>query len=78
VHLIPTYLVLIALAVAWRWQQVGAAIFIALGLLYIVMAWGRFHWSVYAVISGPLLLIGALFLLDWRYRSRRPIGFKTT
>jgi hypothetical protein len=69
-HLIPTWLVLGALAVSWRWEWVGAVLFTSLGLWYIIMAWGRFHISAYLVISGPLFLLGALFLLDWLYQSR--------
>lgn len=70
IHLIPTYIVLILLAVAWRWEWVGAAMFITLGVLYPVLFWGRFHLSVYVIMSGPLLLIGILFLLNWRWRRR--------
>jgi hypothetical protein len=66
-HLIPTALVLIALAIAWRWEWVGAVLFIGLGLLYILTG-HRMHWSVYLVISGPLFLVGVLFLLNWLYR----------
>ena len=68
IHLIPTWLVLIVLAVSWRWEWVGGILFIALGALYLSWSWGRFHWSVYLCISGPLFLIGVLFLLNWRCR----------
>ena len=37
-HLIPVYMVIAALLVAWRWEWVGAVLFIALGVLYIAMA----------------------------------------
>jgi hypothetical protein len=69
-HLVPVYLVVGALFVAWRWEPVGAILFAALGVAYLVMAWGRFHWSVYALISGPIFLIGALFVVDWVYRTK--------
>ena len=68
-HLIPTFLILAILAASWRWEWVGGALFPVLGLLYIVMAWGRFHWSVYPLISGPLFLLGALFLMNWTKRE---------
>jgi hypothetical protein len=68
-HLIPTGLVLIALAVAWRWEWVGAILFAALGVWYIVMAWGKFDWITYLLIAGPLFLICALFLANWLYRA---------
>ena len=42
IHLVPTYLVLIALAIAWRWEWVGAAVLWALGAFYIWMFRGDF------------------------------------
>jgi hypothetical protein len=67
-HLIPTWILLILLALSWRWEWVGAVAFPALGIFYLVNFWGRFHWSAYALISGPLILLGVLFLLSWRQR----------
>jgi glucose-6-phosphate-specific signal transduction histidine kinase len=69
-HLIPTGLVLVALAVAWRREGIGGMLFIALGLLYVIVSRGRLHWSAYAVIGGPLILLGILFLAN-SYRSGR-------
>ena len=73
-HLIPTWIILIVLAVSWRWEWVGAVVYAALGVLYLVMAWGRFHWSAYVAISGPLFLMGALFLINWLYKQ----GFRAS
>jgi hypothetical protein len=64
-HLIPTAIILLVLVVAWRWEQVGGILFIALGLLYLVDS--NQHWSSYVIISGPLFVVGILFLLDWWY-----------
>ena len=69
IHLIPTGLLLLILAVAWRWEWFGALFFSALGVLYFIAFWGRFHWSVYAIIAGPLFLLGGLFLLGWLRRA---------
>ena len=68
-HLVPTALVLIALAVSWRWEWIGGLLFVALGVWYIIISWNKFHWTTYLIISGPLFLIGALFLANWRFRS---------
>ena len=68
IHLIPTGILLLILAVTWRWEWVGGLLFPALGAFYIVAFWGRFHWSAYAILSGCLFLLGALFLLGWKYR----------
>jgi hypothetical protein len=73
-NLIPAALVLGAVTVAWHWAWTGGLLFLALGAWYVIMAWGRFHWSAYAVIAGPLFLLGLLFEIDsWytRLRTRR-------
>jgi hypothetical protein len=69
IHLIPTALVLAALAIAWRWEWIGAILFFALGVWYVIMAWGNFTWTTYLLIAGPLVLIGALFLVNWLRRA---------
>ena len=68
-HLIPTAALLLVLALSWRWEWVGAAIFPALGIFYLVAFMGRFHWSAYALIAGPLFLLGALFLINWIFHN---------
>jgi hypothetical protein len=72
IHLVPTYLVVIALVLAWRWEWVGALLFIALGAYYLIMAWGKFTWETYLLISGPLILTGLLFSVNWVYRGKLP------
>lgn len=61
IHLVPTYLLMIILLVAWKWCFPGGILFIAAGLFYLFMARGM-HWSAYAFLSGPPILIGALFI----------------
>jgi hypothetical protein len=68
-HLVPTGIILIALAIAWRWEWIGAILFVALGVWYVTMAWGRFEWSTYLLIASPLFLVSALFLVNWLYRA---------
>jgi hypothetical protein len=67
IHLIPSVLVLVVVALAWRFEWIGAIAFIALAALYAVMVRGRVDWIV--VISGPLVLVGVLFLVSWRYHA---------
>ena len=68
-HLIPTAISLLILALSWRWEWIGGVLFPALGAIYLVAFWGRFHWSAYAIISGSLFLLGGLFLLSWKHRA---------
>lgn len=70
VHLVPVYIVVIVLVVAWRWEWVGAILFNALALLYVVTMWGRFSLATYLCISGPLVSVGVLFLFNWIYRAQ--------
>ncbi len=72
IHLVPTYVILILLAIAWRWEWVGAILFGVLGVWYILMTRGRVPWTAYLAMSGPLFLIGVLFLLNWVYRRACP------
>jgi|WetSurSiteA1Bulk_404760.scaffolds.fasta_scaffold285178_1 hypothetical protein len=74
IHLIPTAIVLIVLALAWRWSWVGGVLYVVAGILYIVLARGRFPVLAYLAISGPLFLTGALFLTAWVYRKELSAG----
>jgi hypothetical protein len=71
-HLLPTFLVLSVLALSWRREWVGGALFIALGLLYLLWARNKpfFGWDVVLLIAAPLFLVGVLFLLNWRHRAQ--------
>ena len=69
VHLIPTGIVLIVLAIAWRREWIGAVVSRLLAVLHLVTKWGQLDWSAYAMIDGPLLLLGVLFLVNWRKRA---------
>ena len=66
IHLLPSLGVLAVVALAWRFPLVGAAAFAGLAVLYAVMVNGRPDWI--AVVGGPLLVVGLLFLASWRYR----------
>jgi hypothetical protein len=68
-HLAPTFTVLVILALAWRWEWVGGVGYVALGLLYIYRFGGSFPWYTSALIAGPALLIGTLFVLNWIFRG---------
>jgi hypothetical protein len=69
-HLIPTFLIFIVLAISWRREWIGGTAYIALAVVYLVWAWNKpFGSSAIPPISGLLVLMGALFFLNWRYRG---------
>jgi hypothetical protein len=66
-HLIPTAVVLFAVAIAWRWEAAGGLLLIAVTACYATWVLAGHHpasWIL--VVGGPVLVLGALFLLDWR------------
>jgi hypothetical protein len=76
-HLIPVFVLIVALILAWRWEWIGAAIYAAAGLLYI--AWVvsmsrpvppavRLIWIL--AIAGPAFVIAGLFLANWLKHSK--------
>jgi hypothetical protein len=67
IHLIPTYLVLAVVAVAWRFEWVGALACLALAVAYGVVVNWRMDWV--AGISGPLLVLALLFFWSWRHHD---------
>ena len=74
IHLSPAGIVLAVLLAAWRWEWLGTAAFAGLGLLYAIKNSRHPDWIL--VISGPLFVIAALFLISWlkctdRQRSTR-------
>jgi hypothetical protein len=70
-HLIPTFLLVAILWASWRREWIAGVLFPSLGVFYIVWAWnGPFAtWATLLLMAGPLVFTGALFLLNWYYRS---------
>ncbi len=69
IHNIPSFILILLLVISWRWEWIGAICYTLLGLTY-YLSNPTEHWTAYAVISGPLILIGLLFLISWQ-RGRR-------
>lgn len=71
IHLIPATIVLLVIAIAWRWEWVGAVIFAAAAVIYSMQVLPM-HPSWAAAIALPLLVIAALYLLAWmQHRSEK-------
>lgn len=75
IHLIPSYILLIALLIAWKFELIGGIIFIIVSLGFAPFIF--FHnyqmnhsigisLGVIMMINFPFLLAGFLFILDYR------------
>lgn len=78
-HLVPAFLVLLALVLAWRWPGSGGLLFVllAVGLLFLIAGPGPFRMlrmsgPVYLIVAGPLYLVGGLFFLSSRIPRAAP------
>lgn len=75
IHLIPTFVLSVVLVLAWRWEWIGATLYAAAGVFYIVTVIPRRHWAAsmklvsILAIAGPALVIAALFLVNWLKRG---------
>lgn len=71
-HLIPTAILLGVIVLAWRREWIGAVAFSGLAVAYAIPAYAHLSWMV--TISGPLLIVGALYAWSWRRRKRLRSG----
>jgi hypothetical protein len=75
VHNIPALILLAVVIVAWRYEIVGAAVFLFGGIVYAVLVlrnpfeWYYLAWIVQ--ISGMAFLISALFFIGWRKKQHK-------
>lgn len=69
IHLVPTFILVIALIIGWRRALIGAILFTGVGLFFLVSSRGE-SW----IVSGPLVVAGILFLLDWMYGASLKTG----
>jgi hypothetical protein len=70
-HLIPSAVVLLILAITWRREWLGGLTYLAVAIFYVVATGGRLHWSAYVVISGTLCAIAVFFFAGWWILPRR-------
>ena len=70
IHLIPAFVLIAVLILAWRWEWIGAALYAAAGVVYVAQVLERplapaikMNWIL--TIAGPIFLIAALFLANW-------------
>jgi len=79
IHNIPTFILIIILVFAWKYELVGGIAFIFAGLAYIVLTLrtafiNGFQWYYLAwilQISGIAFIIGALWIVNWYKKKKK-------
>src|SRR3989344_266495 len=69
-HLLPSFVLLAVIAVAWRFELVGTVVFIFAAFGYIWLVGFDRHWTWYAFISGPAFLLGMLYFISWAAKKK--------
>jgi hypothetical protein len=69
IHLIPTYILIGTLVVAWRREWVGSVVFTFLGVLFLWWNSRQMTWFHVVFLAGPLFITAGLFLLNWLKRD---------
>lgn len=81
IHLIPSFILLMVLLIAWKWEFVGGIIFIVIGLglsPFVFFHNYRMNQSIWmsiviiSVITLPFVIVGILFLIS-HYRKKKGV-----
>ncbi len=79
IHLIPSFILLAILVVAWKREQIGGLIFIIIGILFIPFIYRHNYtmnhstWistGIVLMINFPFILVGLLFLISHRLKKK--------
>lgn len=65
-HLVPTYFVIAATLIAWRWPGKGAVAFALLGIATMLFFRTYQELITFLLVSMPLFVVGVLFYADFR------------
>lgn len=69
-HNIPVFVLAIALWISWKYEIVGGVTFILAAIFYELLT-GKSTMAYSLIISGPALIIGILFLVNWCKKKGR-------
>ena len=79
-HMIPSFVLLLFLLIAWRWELVGGIIFLLIGLVMSPVIYQHNYnmngsvWmslGIIATITFPFILVGILFILGYRIKKQQ-------
>jgi len=81
VHLIPSFILIAFLIIAWKWEKIGGIIFVVIGLGLSPFVFKHNYsmndsvWmslGIIGAITFPFIIVGILFILNY-YKKRKSI-----
>ncbi|HUX53209.1 MAG TPA: hypothetical protein VMV56_02210 [Williamwhitmania sp.] len=82
IHLIPSFILLFFLIIAWKWEYVGGIIFMIIGLgtspLIFILNYRMNHsiWlssAIILTITIPLVIVGFLFVVSYFLKKKNQL-----
>ena len=80
IHLIPSFILIVFLIVAWKWELIGGIILALIGLVMspfiFTLNHGRNHFSIGAslgivlMITFPFIVVGILFIISHSLKKK--------
>lgn len=68
-HLIPSFILLILLLIAWREDKIGGILYLVLGVIFTIFFRLYQDFISFLLIALPVFIVGTLFLLN-HYKRR--------
>ncbi|MCE2613679.1 hypothetical protein LVD13_11910 [Flavobacteriaceae bacterium D16] len=84
-HLIPSFILLAILLLAWKWEKVGGIIFVTIGLItspFVFVHNYKMNESLWmslgiiSLITIPFVIIGVLFILSYNRKRKEESQIK--
>ena len=78
-HLIPSFILIALLVVAWKWELIGGIIFIIIGLVLSPLVYQHNYnmnhsigmsLGILAMITFPFVVVGFLFIVSYTKKKK--------
>jgi hypothetical protein len=78
-HMLPSFVLIIVLVIAWKWENIGGIIFLSVGLAFSpYVFWGNYthnhsiwlSFFIILTITFPFMLTGFLFMLSYYTKKK--------
>ena len=70
IHNIPSFVLALGLAFAWKHEWLGALAFCGWGVFYVVAFGANQHWSASVLLGALPFAFGLLWAAGWRWREQ--------